>query len=432
MDLLITLILLCVLLIFGVPVPFSFLAAAAYLVVAADYAPSILLPYGFSKMNTIILLAIPLFIIAGGIMERGGIGKRLVDLIEVVVGKIKGGLGAVSVVACAVFGSITGSATATLSSIGSVMFPRLKEAGYPRGYSAALIANSSVLGMLIPPSSIMILYAWIGGQSVLASFLSTVVPGIILATLLIIINMVMVRKYKGLKIEEKSDFITMTKDFGRKTGAASAALMLPIIVLGGIYGGFMTTTEAAAIAAIYSIPVGFFIYKGLNWKSFKEILVEAATTTGVVMVMLFAVTILGRLYVMENVPTQILNFLTSISENSLVLLLMLNIFMIIIGMIMDDVSAVMLCTPILLPVAIKLGIDPIHFAGILAVNLGMGNMTPPAAPLLYLGGRVGKAPINEMMKPSMIMILFAWLPTLVLTTYIPELSLWLPRLILGS
>lgn len=431
MEVFIALLILCVLLIIGIPVPFAFFASAAYLIFASGYEPSFLLPYGYSQMTNIVLLAIPLFIMAGGIMEKGGIAKRLIDLVEVFIGRMKGALGAVTIISCAVFGAITGSAAATLTSIGSVMFPRLNASGYPRGYTSALLATSSVLGMLIPPSSIMILYAWVGNQSVLASFLSTVIPGIILITLLCIINYFMLRKYTNIEVQAKMSFAEFTKAVGNRTKSASFALLLPILVLGGIYGGIMTPTEAAAVAVLYAIPVGFLIYRGLKWKNFKEILIESATTTGVIMVMLFGVMILSRIYVMEQLPDKILDFLLSISDNKYVLLIMINIFLIIIGMLMDDISGVLLTTPILLPIVVKLGVDPIHFAAIVGVNLGMGNVTPPTAPLLYLAGRLNKTPINETLYPTLIMILFGWLPTLILTTYIPELALFLPNLILG-
>ena len=426
-----SLVLLVITLIIGVPVPFAFLVATTLLVFTGGYSPSFLLPYGFSKMSTIVLLAIPLFIMAGGIMERGNTGDKLVDLVDLFVGRIKGGLGVVAVVSCAVFGSITGSACATLSCIGSIMFPRLEKAGYPRGHSAALLANASVLGMLIPPSAIMILYSWVGNQSVLASFLSSVIPGIILTILLSVINMYLLRNNKDLILATPISSKEKWSLFRVRGKRAIPALIMPVLVLGGIYGGIMTPTEAAAVAAVYSIPVGFWVYKGLTRKGFFEVLVESGTTTGVIMVMLYAVMILSRLYIMEDLPTQVLNLLMAVSTNRYAILFMINIFMVIMGMIMDDVSAVLLSTPILLPIIIKLGFSPVHFAAIVGVNLGMGNITPPAAPLLYLGGRVGNAPINEMLMPTVWMLLFGWLPTLALTTYVPGLATFLPNLILG-
>jgi tripartite ATP-independent transporter DctM subunit len=311
------------------------------------------------------------------------------------------------------------------------MFPRLEKAGYPRGHSAALLANASVLGMMIPPSAIMILYSWVGNQSVLASFLSSVIPGIILTILLSVINMFLLRHNEDLVLAAPISSREKWSLFRVRGKRAVPALVMPVLVLGGIYGGIMTPTEAAAVAAVYSIPVGFWVYKGLTRKDFFEVLIESGTTTGVIMVMLYAVMILSRLYIMEDLPTQMLNLLMAVSTNRYAILFMINIFMIIIGMIMDDVSAVLLSTPILLPIIIKLGFSPVHFAAIVGVNLGMGNITPPAAPLLYLGGRVGNAPINEMLMPTVWMLLFGWLPTLALTTYAPALSTFLPNLILG-
>ncbi|HCS72454.1 MAG TPA: TRAP transporter large permease [Clostridiales bacterium] len=426
----ITLVLLILTLLLGVPVPLAFFGTAMLLFFASgDYQLSFLLSSGISKASTTLLFAIPLFIMGGGIMERGNIGSQLISLVELAVKRVKGGLGIVGVVASALFGSVTGSACATISCIGTIMFPKLANAGIPRGHAAALMANASILGMLIPPSGIMILYAWLSGQSVLACFLSTVIPGILLATLLSIINVILLRNdpnVKEVELTEKKPGETL-----KRWKDAAPALMMPVIVLGGIYSGVMTPTEAAAVAVIYSIPVGMFIYKGLNIRNLKESIVSSATTTGVIMFMLICVMVLSRIYIMEDVPSRILNMLRSISENKLVILFVLNIFMVIIGMIMDDTSAVLLCTPILVPVVTQLGISPIHFAAILGVNLGLGNITPPCAPLLYLGGRLGGAPINEMMRPAMTMIIFGWIPTLLLTTYVPGLATFLPDLILG-
>jgi len=205
---------------------------------------------------------------------------------------------------------------------------------------------------------------------------------------------------------------------------------MPFIILGGIYGGIMTPTEAAAVSVLYAIPVGIFIYRGLTLRGLVDAIAETSTTTGVVMVMFFMVMIMSRLLVMENVPNQIADYLLSITDNKYIILIMVNIFMIIIGMLMDDVSGILLCTPILLPIVTGIGIHPVHFAAILGVNLGMGNITPPTAPMLYLSGRVCNAKINKMLSPIMILIIFAWIPTLILTTFIPELALTLPKLIL--
>lgn len=429
MSLAITILILLVTLVIGVPVPFCFGAAFINLVVAGGYQTDFLLSTGYSQINSVVLLAIPLFILSGGIMEKGKIGESLINVVEKFVGHIKGGLGAVAVIASAVFGSISGSASATLSCIGSIMIPKLNKNNYPLGVSAALIANASPLGLLIPPSSAQILYAWASGQSVLACFLSTIIPGIMLTILLCVVNFFLVRKYP-LTVNPSETPAEWTRDLGKRTVKAFPALLMPVIILGGIYGGIMTPTEAAAVSVLYAVPVGMFVYKGMDRKGLKDAIVETSTTTGVVMVMFFMVMILSRLFVMENLPSKIATWLTSISSNRAIILIMINIFMVIIGMLMDDVSGILLSTPILLPIVTQLGIHPIHFAAILGVNLGMGNITPPTAPMLYLGGRIAKAKINEMLKPTLIFILFAWIPTLLLTTFIPEIALTIPKALL--
>jgi tripartite ATP-independent transporter DctM subunit len=312
------------------------------------------------------------------------------------------------------------------------MFPRLRENGYPMGHSAALVSCAAPLGLLIPPSSTMILYAWVGQQSVLACFLSTVGPGILLMCLLSIVNLFLLKDVSTIHVSAPITGAEKSRLFWTRAKQATPALFMPFIVLGGIYGGVMTPSEAAAVAVLYSIPVGFFVYRGLNRVNFLQVIIETATTTGVVMLMMYCIMMLSRIYVQEHLPALIMNFLSSISSSKYVILLMLNIFMIIIGMIMDDVSAMLLCTPILLPVVVKLGISPIHFAAIIGVNLGLGNVTPPTAPTLYFGGRIANTPVSQMLKPAMIFITFAWLPTLVAVTYFPALSLWLPRLVLGG
>jgi tripartite ATP-independent transporter DctM subunit len=278
----------------------------------------------------------------------------------------------------------------------------------------------------------MILYAWVAQLSVLKCFLATVVPGLVVVVLLSVTNLVMLRNNRNLRMNDPASPAQVVATAARQTGKATPALLMPIIILGGIYGGLMTPTEAAGVAAFYAIPVGFLIYRGLNLRNFGEVLVDTAVTTGVVMIMLFVVMILSRLFIFEELPEVILDNLRKVSDNPLVIMLMLNFFMIIVGMLMDDVSGVLLSTPILLPIAVQIGVDPIHFAAILGVNLGMGNITPPTAPLLYLAARIGNAKINQTMGPTLILIVCAWLPTLLITTYVPAVALWLPELLMGK
>ena len=427
-EVIISVVILVVGLILGMPIPFAFGGSFLWLTYTMDFNPNTLLASGYTQINSVVLLAIPLFVLAGKIMEKGNIGDALIGLVERFVGKAKSGLGAVSVIVSAVFGSISGSASATLSCIGSLMYPRMLKAGYPTGYTAALLAAACPLGLLIPPSSAQILYAWSSGTSVLACFTATVVPGVILVIFLCLVNAVMCSKMDIRQPEkEEGSWLANT---GKATLHAIPALIMPIIILGGIYGGVMTATEAAAISVAYAIPVGFLVYKGLKGKTFVQALTESASTTGVIMVMFFMVMIFSKLLTMLNVPTQIAETLLSVTDNRIIILLMINIFMVIIGMIMDDTSGILLCTPILLPIVTGIGVHPVHFAAILGVNLGMGNITPPTAPMLYLSGRVVGAKINTMLKPIMIFIIFAWIPTLLLTTYIPAVATTLPGILM--
>lgn len=425
-----TLAILCVALIIGVSVPLAFGLTMIFIAFAGEHDLTALLTSGHWRMNVLVLLAIPLFIMAGGLMEKGKIAAPLVELAALFVGRIKGGLSAAAVVASAIFGSISGSASATLTCIGSIMLPRLRAANYPRGLSAAIIANAAPLGLLIPPSAIQIIYAWVTRQSVLKCFLATIVPGLILVCLLILANFIMLRGKKDIKVMEPiSEF---PREVARRSWKALPALFMPVMILGGIYGGIMTPTEAAGIAVIYSIPVGFFIYKGLNRKNFGSAILETATTTGVVMVMFFMVMIVSRMLIFEDIPGIAQDIIFSISENPIVVMLMINVVLVLIGMLMDDVSGILLASPLLFPIVVDLGVDPIQFAAIIGVNLGMGNISPPTAPLLYLGARVGKAPVSEMIGPTLVMIAVAWIPTLLITTYIPGVSLWLPEFLLGK
>ena len=423
-------------LVLGVPVPVSFMASSAWLIFfggagGVGYQASQLLPYGFTQMNSVSLIAIALFIIAGGIMERGKIGEKLIDLVDVFAGSRRGGLGTVGIISCAVFGSISGAACATLSCIGSIMFPRLRDAGYPRGHAAALMSNASLLGLLIPPNATLIIFAWIGGQSVLACFLSTVAPGLLTILLLSLVNRRLLRNNDTILTAKQRTLAEKTALFKKRAWLAIPALVLPVMVLGGIYGGIMTTTEAAAAAVLYAIPVGMFVYRGLDCRGLVRVIVESSVTTGVIMIMLFSVSMLSRLYILENLPGKVLVLFQSVSENRWIIMLMINVFLVIMGMLMDDISVVVLTTPILMPIIMHLGFSPIHYAAILGVNTGLGCITPPAAPVLYLGGRLANAPINEMMKPTLWFILLCWFPVLLVTTYVPKFALFLPHVILG-
>lgn len=423
------LVLLLILLSSGVPVPFSFFGISFLIVMLGGYDTSFLLPYGYTKVSSYVLLAIPLFILAGGVIERSNMGEKLVNFIELFVGKVKGSLGIVAVISCAIFGAISGSATAAQTVIGSIMWPRMDAAGYPKGKSAALIASACLLGGMIPPSGLMIIYAWTAQVSVLQCFLAALVPGILMTIMFSVAFIIMLKNddVETLYIPKGQYFATAKK----RTVSAVPAILFPVIILGGIYGGYVTPTEAAAVSVVYAILAGWICYRALSLRKLGDVLKETATTTGVIMVMLFMVMMLSRLLIMEDLPGIFLDLVQSISTNKYVILIMVNLFMIVIGMLMDDVSAVLLCTPLLLPIVQSVGVSPIHFAAIVCVNISLGCVTPPCAPLLYLASRLSNTPVSAMMKPTLQLIAFVWIPALLLVTYVPALSLTLPALIAG-
>lgn len=432
MEMIIGLIGLVILIALGVPVIFSFGAIVIWFTFTLDYNPIFVFTTMYSNIDSFVLLAIPLFIMCGGIMEKGNLGTVLVNLVECFTGRIRGSLVIVASAACAVFGSICGSGAATLSCIGSIMAPKMQERNYPMGVSAAVLCCAAPIGMLIPPSSLMILCAWANNISVLSCFLSTVLPGIMLTILIALVGWLMVKNCKEIPVNEKLPRKVWAKYTGKTTTRAIPALIMPVFILGGIYGGMMTPSEAAGLATVYAIIVSIFFYRQMRMADLKQVLIETATTTGVIMSMLAVIMVLSRIFVQENLPDLFLDTLLGISNNRIVVLIMINIFLVIIGMLMDDTSAILLTSPILIPLGIEIGINPYHMAAILGVNLGMGNITPPTAPFLYLSSRIANTSTKLILKPMIMIILFAYVPTLIVTTYIPAFSLWLPELIMGS
>ena len=427
----INLILLIGLIISGLPVPFCFMTAAIYMAVVNNLSFSFLLPSGYYALNSLTLLSVPFFIMAGALMSSSGIAERLTTFAQAFLGRLRGGMGAATIVACAIFGAISGTCSSAVACIGGIMIPRLEELGYPRYYSVAMVGCASVLGQLIPPSVPMILYAWVTQQSVAACFLATVIPGILTTILMCIVNWFEVKKIGTVKTEPNIPFDEKLKVIGKATKHGMWSLLMPIIILGGIYGGITTPTESAAIAVAYAIVVGFLIHRELTPKVLGQALISSSSITGVAVLMLFFVSILAKVYTMQRIPQQLADFILGVSDNKYVLLLMVNLFLIVIGMMMDDFSGTMLSAPLLLPLMIKIGVHPVHFAAIMGTNLGLGNVTPPCAPILYLAGRIGGASVDQYFKPALKFMLFAQVPVIILTTYVPGLSMWLPKLIMG-
>lgn len=426
-----SIVLLILLLCIGVPVPYVFFGTTLFLMVTGGYDYSFLFPYSYSKIASMSCLTLPLFILAGGVIERGGIGERLINFINLFLGRLKGGLGVVMVVACALFGAISGSSLATETVMGSILCPRMKAAGYKEEDTAALLASCSLLGTFIPPSGLLILFAWTANVSVLACFLSTVLPGIILILMFSLWFILRYRKAANIVIPPKLSPKEKLKDVGQTTWVSIPALLFPIIILGGIYGGVMTPTEAAAVSVLYAIPVACFVYRKLKFKSLGPVFRDSLTSAGVVMLILFTVTMISRIYVVEDLPNMVLGLISKVSSKPLVVMMLINVFLVFLGLIMDDGSAMLLSTPILLPVAVAVGVDPVHYACIMATNLGLGCISPPCAPNLFLASRVAGVPLSKMLRPTFSFILFVWLPIIIVVTLFPQLALFLPRLILN-
>jgi tripartite ATP-independent transporter DctM subunit len=337
-------------------------------------------------------------------------------------------MGTSMVVACGMFGAISGTASAAVAAIGSIMINPMERHGYSRGYTSALLGISSLLGLLIPPSITMILYAVVTRQSVAACFLATIGPGILLMVMLSLLNVLHVKRYLGgddVRLPWRQR-LSETASTGWK---AVPALMLPVIILGGIYGGFFTPTEAAAIAVVYAIPVGLFVYRELTLRKIGEAMVSAATTTGVIMIILVFSFVASRIFTLERVPQELTEILLGTFSSPILILLMVNIFLVLLGMIMDDVSVIAIISPLMVPVMAEIGVDAVHFAAIIGTSIVIGANSPPMAPILFMACRVGNVGMLNVIKPAFFFMALAAFPVMLVTTYWPDLALFLPRLL---
>lgn len=387
----------------GVPLPFCFGGALAYMSVVGGVSMKGMLMWGLQQILSPTLLCVPLFIFAGSLMGESGIARYLLDFVDGFVGRIKGGLGVVATVTCAIIGAISGSGFTGVAATGPILIPRMVERGYPRGYATALITDSSILGLLIPPSVIMIVFGWITETSILACFLSTVGPGLLVMLLFSVINVVWSRKFP-LILEAPLSKQERRKEIARRGWKALPAL-------------------------VYSIPVGFFVYGGLHGKNYCQVAKDSAVSVGAIMMMIMCSMMLSQTYLMLQIPQAIVKTVFGITQNKTVLLILINLLLLFIGMIVNDLTGVILVAPLLLPLVKAIGVDPIHFAAILGVNLAIGGVTPPYASILYLGMRVGKVEFTEILGPAMVFVVLGYLPVMVLTTLWPPLSLWLPSLL---
>jgi len=419
-----------ILLLSEMPIAFAFGIGALVFGLASGSDISFLIPFAYQTTSSFALLALPLFVMAGTIMAEGGMSDRLLNFVNALVGRLKGGLGAVTIVTCALFGAISGSSSAAIAAIGSIMIPRMVREGYPPGHATALVACSSVLALMIPPSIPMIVFAVTGGISVGAAFLSTVIPGVLLAVVYVGLNFLFLRKVKTITVEERVPVRVAVRRVGTTGSKAFWALLLPVFILGSIYSGIATPTEAAAIAFVYTVVVGFVFYRGLTLQSFPKAIGRAAVTTGSIIAVLFFLFVMSRAMILEQVPKDVADALVALTENRIFVLLMINLILLLIGMIVDDVSGSVLAAIVLLPVATKIGVHPIHFAAIVGTNLGLGNVSPPCAPMLYMAAGISKLSLDKYVVPTMKLLCLGHLPMVLIVTFIPDLSLALPRLVM--
>jgi len=388
---------------------------------ATKSAFQLLLAYNF--------LALPLYLMLGSAVAESGLADRLAEFFTALVGRFKGGLGAAVILTNAAFGAISGAAMAALGGLARAFLDPMERAGYPRWYTTALLIPACTLSQMIPPSAHMILYGFMAELPISMCFLAPVIPGLILATLLITVHLFMVRNVSTVIVPPKVDRKTDVKQMGRATGRAWLCILLPVFILGGIYGGVWTPTEAAGGGVVYALILGFLIYRTLTIKKMGNILFNTASLVGSIAMLLFFFLVISKILILAKVSDALLAGMLNISTNKYMVMLMLNLLMIFIGMIMDDASGTLIAALILLPVARGVGWDPYHFAAIADLSMCIGLLSPPVAPVLYLGGQIAGVRLNTYIKPVMYYIIFAYIPTLIITMYVPPLSTWLPYLI---
>ena len=421
--------LLLLLLLLGVPLPYCFAGALAFMVMTCGIPIKSLLVWGYSQMISPSLLAVPMFVIAGNLIAESGIAEKLIALSRVFVGKVRGALGVICVVVCGIMGAISGSAFTGIAALGSIIIPELRKEGYSRGFATSLVTCSSILGSLIPPSVPLIIYGWATGTSILAGFMSTVIPGIITIITFSTLNVVYARKYAGKGEVAVEGIVPEQMKSKRRTLFESIpALLMPVIILGGIYGGIFTATEAAAVCATLAIVLGIFVYKKLKIRNTSDMLRSTASSIGSIFMMIFFCLLLSQAMTRLMIPQKLVEVFLGFTDNKYVVLLMVNVFLLFVGMIVNDTTAIMLCAPLLLPLVTSYGISPVHFAAIMVVNLSAGCLTPPYASVLYFGMKIGNASFGEMMKNTAVFLVVGYLPVVLLTTYIEPISMTLPRI----
>lgn len=377
----------------------------------------------FSGCDSFPLLAIPLFMVAGALMDRGGISKRLIDFATAFVGHIHGGLGIIAIMACMFFAAISGSAPATVVAIGSIMIPAMVRAGYDKGFSVALLAAAGTIGVVIPPSIPFVTYGVTMNSSIGKLFAAGMIPGILMGLSLMLVCYVISKKngYRDDSMHRLGKWESLKESFW--------CLFMPIIILGGIYGGVFTPTEAAGVACFYAIIIGFFVYKELNLKSLYESLHTAAVPSAMVMIIIACATAMGWITTAEQIPQTVASYMSGVTDSRFAMLLMLNVFLLFVGCLMELNAAIILLGPILLPLLLQYNIDVIHFGVVMVVNLAVGLLTPPLGVNLFVANGLRRdVEFREIVVKSfpMLMVLFA---LILFLTYVPQISLFLTRFV---
>ncbi|MEJ2298726.1 MAG: TRAP transporter large permease [Woeseiaceae bacterium] len=373
-------------------------------------------------LNSFALLAIPLFILSGQLMAHGGIARRLIDFSKALIGMVPGGLAFVNVISCTLFGAISGSAVAATSAIGGFMIPEMNKDGYDKNFNAALTATSATTGLLIPPSNVLIIYAVAsGGVSIAALFVAGYVPGILVGLGLMAVCAYYAKRHNLPRGERVPFTVTM-----QKTLAALPSLFLIVLVIGGILGGIFTATEAGAIAVLYAFGLAALIYREIRVSELKEILLKSAETTAIVMFLIATSMAMSWILAYENIPAIVAGALVELSDNPIMILLLINLVLLMVGVFMDMTPAVLIFTPIFLPVATELGMSQLHFGIMMVLNLCIGLCTPPVGSILFVGCAIAKTSIGNIVRPMLPMYL-AMFVVLMLVAYVPALSEFLPR-----
>jgi len=424
----ITLILTCffILMLIGMPIGFvlGLTAVVGFLKMDDPVFMTMLSQRFFSAMNSYVYLALPLFLLAGDIMNKAGLTEKIVDFSNVFFGRLRGGLAQVNIATSIIFGGISGSAVADTAALGSIFIPSMTKEGYDRDFSVAVTAASSVIAPIIPPSIIMVLYGGLMGVSIAGLFAAGIVPGLLIGIGMMILTRFIseIRNYP--QHQEKITFNRVKTE----TSKALWALFMPVIILGGILGGIFTPTEAAAVAVGYALFLGFVIYRNVSLKDFYWLLFRNSVMMGVIILILSAAAVLAWLFAIEQLPQAVAGFFTSITDNRYILLLLINFLMLIVGMFMDILSSLIILGPILAPMAINLGVDPLHFGMMMCVNLSIAMITPPVGGCLFIGMVVGKISFGKLVR-AIWPYIFVELMVLLMVIYIPGITMFMPKLL---